>query len=513
MAMLDSIYSVDDHPDNPRLVIRQDVIDGIAAQIEERGYFDPAHALMVRPLNGRYQIIWGHQRKQAAIKAGLSEVPCWVREMSNEEAYLQLGFGNAQGEWKPIEVGLHALGLPTEQGKPGGGLQAYADKMGKSKATVTENRSAAKVLTLLKGCSVGRTTSVDIERYLDKAQHLYHISKAPEDLWAILADWLFTLDGNGNERSVSQTEGLCKALRSHDVPLRWQNKFLALTDLAASPIEVYKVDGQYLLTDGFHRTAAANQLNRETIRAIVYEGSFQDAYAAACLANLQHGKPLTREERKKAICEYIKLKVKESNVLISRETGVSDTTVGKYRRELETKGEIEPQESRKGADGRTIKSDISQKLVTSNFLEVEDIEEIDPFNEWFNEHVEFLGNDALLFRNFSPQLYTLWNFPKLGLQARGVDPQITCSLNHSLKGSICLASSTSNFLEVEIICDVSVGRSIPSALTLVSCGSISPLASRWIHLTGAGGSRSKLVSSCDWFSLSPRARGACGCLG
>jgi len=27
--------------------------------------------------------------------------------------------------------------------------------------------------------------------------------------------------------------------------------------------------------------------------------------------------------------------------------------------------------------------------------------------------VEFLGNDALLFRNFQPQLYTIWNFPKL----------------------------------------------------------------------------------------------------
>lgn len=158
--------------------------------------------------------------------------------------------------------------------------------------------------------------------------------------------------------------------------------------LSGAPIEVYDVlDIGYVLVDGFHRLAAARQLNRETIPARVREGSIGDAYAAACLANLQHGKPLTQQERKKAICEYIKLKVKLSNGLISKATGISGVTIGKYRHELEAKGEIEPQDKRIGVDGRTIKTEISSAIVTPKKLGVEEVEEIDPFDEWFNERV------------------------------------------------------------------------------------------------------------------------------
>ena len=42
-----------------QLIDRQEVIDGIATQLEE---FDPAHALLVRPIGGRYQIVSRHHR-------------------------------------------------------------------------------------------------------------------------------------------------------------------------------------------------------------------------------------------------------------------------------------------------------------------------------------------------------------------------------------------------------------------------------------------------------------------
>ena len=154
-----------------------------------------------------------------------------------------------------------------------------------------------------------------------------------------------------------------------------------------NPIKLYDTPSGLILIDGFHRLAAARQLNWTKIKAIVKKGSVQDAYAAACLANLKHGKPLSREERKKAIKKYIKLKVKFSNVLIARDIGVDEITIRRARSELEAAGEIEPQEKRLGADNRTITTP------TSTNVEVEPEPEPDPFAEWFSEHV--VCGDAL----------------------------------------------------------------------------------------------------------------------
>lgn len=154
-----------------------------------------------------------------------------------------------------------------------------------------------------------------------------------------------------------------------------------------NPIKIYDTPSGLILYDGFHRLAAARQLNWTEIKAIVKKGSFQDAYAEACLANLKHGKPLSREERKKAIREYLKLKVKLSNVLISADIGVNEITIRRYRRELEADGEIEPQEKRLGADKRTITTP------TSTNVEVKSEPEPDPFAEWLSEHV--VCGDAL----------------------------------------------------------------------------------------------------------------------
>ncbi len=74
------------HPDNPRLELRADVIDQVAAQISAAGAFRQEHAILVRPWNGGYQIVAGHHRHAAAQKAGLDEIPCWVREMDDDEA-------------------------------------------------------------------------------------------------------------------------------------------------------------------------------------------------------------------------------------------------------------------------------------------------------------------------------------------------------------------------------------------------------------------------------------------
>lgn len=160
--------------------------------------------------------------------------------------------------------------------------------------------------------------------------------------------------------------------------------------LSTSPIEVFKINGEYILTDGFHRTAAARQSGLVEISANVREGTLRDARAAACLANLRHGKALTRDERKNAICVYIKLSMNGKGINyrgIAKETGVSHSTIENYCRELEAHGEIEIHQTVKaGTNGKKL------PLVKNDTKEIQP-EQIDPFEVWFNEHVSM--GDAL----------------------------------------------------------------------------------------------------------------------
>jgi ParB/RepB/Spo0J family partition protein len=124
------------HPQNPRLVRRDDVIASIRAGLA--GGFDPAHALIVRPHGERYQILSGHNRMDAALLAGLTEVPCWVREHDDEAAYMVLVKSNAQGELSRLEQGMHALNSGMD-------IKAYAKSVGRKRTTVQDEVSAAEV--------------------------------------------------------------------------------------------------------------------------------------------------------------------------------------------------------------------------------------------------------------------------------------------------------------------------------------------------------------------------------
>jgi len=74
------VSSLAAHPKNPRIEPRQDVVDQIASQIQAKGKFDESHSLIVREIDNHYQIISGHHRWLAAQQAGISELPCWVKD-------------------------------------------------------------------------------------------------------------------------------------------------------------------------------------------------------------------------------------------------------------------------------------------------------------------------------------------------------------------------------------------------------------------------------------------------
>lgn len=118
------------------------------------------------------------------------------------------------------------------------------------------------------------------------------------------------------------------------------------------PITVFEVDGRWLVADGFHRHAAAVTQNRRTIRAEIRTGTFSDALDFVAGANLFHGLPLTRAERRRALEIKLRLHHEKSDRQLAAELGVSRELVAKTRRQLAESGQIPTGGTRLGADGK-----------------------------------------------------------------------------------------------------------------------------------------------------------------
>ena len=73
-----AIDQVDPNPDQPRQAMGD--LAELIASVTEKGVIQP---LVVRQRGARYQIIAGERRYQAAVQAGLQELPVVVRDVEN----------------------------------------------------------------------------------------------------------------------------------------------------------------------------------------------------------------------------------------------------------------------------------------------------------------------------------------------------------------------------------------------------------------------------------------------
>lgn len=184
--------SVDDlrcHPKNPRIAMRQDVIDGIASQLLEAGEFSQKHAVHARPVGDGFELVSGHHRKAACEKAGLAEIWAWVEDMTDDEAFMALVLSNNQGELDPLEIGIHAFeAVPLSsrgRGSKGEGLKGYAEKIGKPQQNITRCRDAGEVVKFTQYC-----VNLELSQLLGRAFHLAAIHKLPQECWAAAVQWL-----------------------------------------------------------------------------------------------------------------------------------------------------------------------------------------------------------------------------------------------------------------------------------------------------------------------------------
>lgn len=96
-----NINDIKPNENQPRKIFDEDKISELAASIVEHGIIQP---LVVRKTGSGYEIVAGERRWRASRKAELKEVPCIIREFSDEENMLIAIIENMQREdLNPIE--------------------------------------------------------------------------------------------------------------------------------------------------------------------------------------------------------------------------------------------------------------------------------------------------------------------------------------------------------------------------------------------------------------------------
>ena len=82
------------YPDHPYAIREDQAMIDTADSIKANGVVVPA---IVRPrAEGGYEIVAGHRRKLASEQAGFTDMPCIIRNLTDDEAIIQLVDSNAQ---------------------------------------------------------------------------------------------------------------------------------------------------------------------------------------------------------------------------------------------------------------------------------------------------------------------------------------------------------------------------------------------------------------------------------
>lgn len=115
----------------PRTHFENEKIQELAVSIQQNGLLQP---IVVRPYNGKYQIVVGERRYRACKLAGIEEVPCMVQEYDEDQTATAAIVENIQREnLSPIEEALAYQQLLDTQNLT---QEQLAQKVGKKQSTI-----------------------------------------------------------------------------------------------------------------------------------------------------------------------------------------------------------------------------------------------------------------------------------------------------------------------------------------------------------------------------------------
>ena len=126
------IDQVDPNPDQPRQVMGD--LSELIASIAEKGIIEP---LVVRVRGGRFQIVAGERRYQAAVQIGLRELPVVIREADDTEMLEIALIENLQR--KDLTAFEESEALQGLAERCGYTHEDLARRLGRSRTSITES--------------------------------------------------------------------------------------------------------------------------------------------------------------------------------------------------------------------------------------------------------------------------------------------------------------------------------------------------------------------------------------
>lgn len=149
-----SINKLHEFKDHPYQVLDNDEMNNLIESVQQQGIMTP---LIVRPLEGttdEYEIISGHRRFRAAQKAGITEVPAFIRPVSRDEAAIMV-----------VDSNLHREHLLPSEKAFAYKLKAEALKHQGQRTDLTSEQLAPKLSTELIAEQEG-TSKDTVKRYI-----------------------------------------------------------------------------------------------------------------------------------------------------------------------------------------------------------------------------------------------------------------------------------------------------------------------------------------------------------
>jgi ParB family transcriptional regulator, chromosome partitioning protein len=125
------IEDIDPNPNQPRQNVGD--LSELIASIREKGILEP---ILVRRKDSRYEIVAGERRYRAGVEAGLPEIPCVIKDLSDPEVMEIALIENLQR--KDLTAFEEADGLKILAESHGYTHEMMAEKLGRSRTTVTE---------------------------------------------------------------------------------------------------------------------------------------------------------------------------------------------------------------------------------------------------------------------------------------------------------------------------------------------------------------------------------------
>lgn len=232
---------IDESPTNQRKTYKG--IEELAETMKGgRGVLQPIVVRAKGERDGRFELVFGHRRRRAAIVAKLETVPCFVRSYTNAEMVEVQLIENLQRD--DITALEEAHGYKDLQTK-GKSIRDIAEKIGKSHGWVGDRLKlldlAAPALKALEQGKVSVAVAVMLGRYSDPAQQQKALEKVIPD---------FTDEGQMSVRDAKT------ALKWFDDDAR---RRAADAKLRASPKYKAQRARQKASTESFKKRHAADQ--------------------------------------------------------------------------------------------------------------------------------------------------------------------------------------------------------------------------------------------------------------